>query len=655
MTVDLSDLDGTYWKDYDKATRRGDPSTPINARTLNAREAKYGAAIELAEGYATAAQAAAGSAASDAASAVEDAVAESVAAAQEAAAQAAASAEQAAAPTEEMVTTILADPASPPRQALGAAFEPKFQVNAATYVTAGSTDETAAVQAALNAVAPGGTVIFPRLPSGQSYRISSTLTLTKANVRFLAGGRDVYAVNLRGMTPGMTILEVKAPGFIAEGVGFLGSDGNTTNGVGATITGLDLFGDTDGNIDCRVTGSSFQYLAVGVRTRGRNATITGDTLFSNLLRGVVIDGIDGTYHTGPSATQNRGNTIRACRFHNIGGASTDAAIEITPTARVLHALIEGNYFDSNGLGRHIVAAGTSANPHSKVTLRGNKHTEAGADAYTLTYVQNSTIADADIAAITGTSNYGNGIVLNNCDTVTISNVFGVQLGKSGVVARNCTKVRMSDVNWRAIGLDPSNVGHGFDVDSTNSLIRGHDLTVETADGWGWTGDPTNSDLSNCDFLSCALGRINATALTNRVARGNNAFTEGKFGRVEDVGSKTLDLPAGTATPVATVAAGSTFGALLVTVEFAARDGQSGNCYVLANRYIRPENGTPVIVTLGTDAISTGMTLTLAASGATAVALSLTSTNAVYGTVVVRARAGGAANGTNPRGATVTMA
>ena len=58
MSVDVSDF-GTYWKNYDPTTGVGDPSTPVSAPTLNAREAKYKEVYEAAQGFADVAQAAA--------------------------------------------------------------------------------------------------------------------------------------------------------------------------------------------------------------------------------------------------------------------------------------------------------------------------------------------------------------------------------------------------------------------------------------------------------------------------------------------------------------------------------------------------------------------------------------------------------------------
>ena len=467
----------------------------------------------------------------------------------------------------------------------------------------------------------------------------------------LGAGRDIYAVNLKKTSGTGPIIAVKAPGFVLDGVGLVGN--GAVNGEGATIAGLELFGDSNGNIDALIRGASFQYLSVGVHVRARNATIQ-ENLFSNCLNGLVVDGTDAVYHTGLDADQNRGNTIRGNRFHNIGATRLNAGIQITSSARVLHALIDSNYFDSNGVGRHIVATGTAVNPHSKITIRGNKHTELGANGYDLTYVNNSTISGSDLAgnAVGGYS--GHGVVLSHCDTVTVGTVFGLQLGGSGIVARDCTKLNIHDVKFRSVGLDPNAVGNGIDIDSSNTLVDLARLSVEAADGWGFIGNPASASMVDCDFIACALGRMQSTTTLNRASKGLNTFVEGQFGNLESTGRQSYDFVAATAKRIAIVTVGSSYGSFLLDVEFTARDGVSGNCYVVVRRIIRPENGAPVVTRIGSDSLA-NCQITIVPSGKNGVAVSLTPAAKVFGSVLVRASAGGAANGTNLRGVTVAMA
>lgn len=502
----------------------------------------------------------------------------------------------------------------------------------------GVTDDTAAIQAIIDTAVPGQGIWFAATGSAAWYAITDTLTVTTANLRFIGQPRDVYATSIRCATPGIPMIEVKAPGFVFQDMNLWG-DSAAGNGVGATVTGLDLYGDVDGNIDAHIVDSTFMGCAIAIHVRARNTAIEG-CLVSNSLKGVVLDGIDAVYHTGPGADQNRGNVISDNRFHNIGVAATDACIEITDTAKILHAKITDNYFDSSGLGSHILATGTSGNPHQKLTMRGNKHAECSAEPYNLTYVQNSTIEGADIAGYTvGTPPAYHAVKLTNCDTIAVDSVMAIQVTGSGVYARSTARVFVRDSVFRVLGFGASATGHGLDVDATCSASRFDRVTVETADGWGFTGEPTTSSMTDCAFTSCALGRVNSQTVVNRGQSGRVSFVDGLGGFHDSVGSKVFDLPTTTKTAVATAVcaggSGVAYRTFALDITFTARggDGAGGSTYAFARRYVRLANGSPVITTIGTDdALST--------SGVT---VSLTAANAVSGTVVVRAWAPGAAS------------
>lgn len=363
-----------------------------------------------------------------------------------------------------------------------------------------------AINAAIADAANGETIDFRQNDGLNGYQVTEGITVTKPSLRFLGRPRDGYALAIRCITPGVTVFTVKAGGVVFEDLAILGDGG--VNGAGATVNGIDYYGTNNADVDSAFRGSTVQWCAVGVRVRGRNARFT-DGLFSNNLRGIVFEGMDGTYHNGPSANSgNRGSTVENSRFHNTGVA----AIDITTTAKIAHAKIAGNYFDSNGNGVHVRAIGTSASPHEKITFRDNKSTETASIVYALTYVNNSTIDGADIMGNAATPSDANAFEFNNCNTLTVRNAFGVQISGSGVRARNCTSLIFSDIAFRVVGMGSGPVGHGFDIDSTNTLCDFDDLRVENADGWGFTGSPTNSKLGRTDFRSCVLGQINSTTL-----------------------------------------------------------------------------------------------------------------------------------------------
>lgn len=511
----------------------------------------------------------------------------------------------------------------------------------------GKTDDTAALQAAIDAAQPGSTVYFPGTGSGAWYTVSSSLSVTKPNIRFLGQPRDGYAVSIRPSAPNIAVIVVKHAGFVFEDMAIIGDGGG--NMTATTVTGIDLYGSTNADVDCCIIGGTIQWCRIGIIVRGRNAAITR-TLFSGCARAIVVDGL-AAFHVGAGAGNgNRGNTIENCRFHGTG----TAAVDITTTAKVRHMLIAGNYFDSNGLGSHVRATGTSTAAHEKLTIRDNKSTEVAAVVYALTYVNNSTIDGIDIMGDTTALNYANGIELNNCSTVMVRNVFGVQLGGGGIYARNCSFLVIESIKWRALGMG-GRAAHGFDIDSTNSRCTLDGLRVERTTGWGLSGSPADSSMTNHEFLACALGGINSETLLSRASQGRNVYIEGAGGRKQDYASKSFDLAVGAVTPLATIVANSNYSSFEVEVKVVGRNA-AGTVYARYIRYVRPENGAPQYTTPVADVIQGTLTLSFSTSGTTGVSVSAkASGSSAFVTAHVTALAGGGASSANARGVTVRMA
>ena len=552
-------------------------------------------------------------------------------------------------------------PTSAAAISLSATFAPLRNIDVKTFGAKGDgvTDDTAAIQSAITACAPGQTIFFPATGSGAFYRITAGLVVTTPSIRFLGQPRDAYSMSIRCAVGGVTMITVKAAGFVMKNIGLIGVEvlaNGGENGVGMTVNGIELFGDLNGNIDSAIQGVTFQYLNVSARVRARNSTFSNECLFNNVLYGVIFDELDAAFHTGPSAAgQNRGNTVRGCRFHNVGTSSVGAGIQFTPTAQILHAIVQDNFFDSSGFGRHIVATGTATNPVNRLTCTGNKHTEVSAAAYDFTFVVNSTISNADIAGFTAVDSTYNAIMLTSCDTVVVSDVFGLQVGGSGMYGRSNVRVWVRDTKFRALGQSSTVVGHGIDFDSTNSACRFDQVVIDGTDGWGFLGDVTDSVMTDCEFRTCALGNISSTTLLNRASRGLNVYIEGIGGRKEDSASKAFDLTvAAGATQVATVVGGSVYTSFETEVRVIGRNS-GGPLYARYVRYVRPENGVPAYLTPVADYASGSVAVTFAAYGTTGVSVSVTITGSDgFATVQVLARAGGGAATGNPRGVTVVM-
>lgn len=512
----------------------------------------------------------------------------------------------------------------------------------------GIADDTAAIQAAVDAASPGSTVYFPGTGSGAWYKTSASLTVVQPNIRFLGQPRDGYAVSLRPSAANIAVIVIKHAGFVFQDMAIIGDSGGVAGAP--TVTGLDLYGSTNADVDCAIVGATLQRCSVGVLVRGRNAAVVR-SLFSGCARAVVIDGLT-PFHSGAGAGNgNRGTTIENCRFHGTGSV----AVDVTTTAKVRHMLIAGNYFDSNGAGTHLRATGTSSSAHEKLTVRDNKSAEVAAVVYSLTYVNNSTIDGLDIMGDTTTKNSANGLELNNCNTVIVRNVFGVQLGGGGVYARNCSSLMLEGIKWRVLGMGGQPGAHGFDVDATNTRCSFTGLRVEQTTGWGFSGSPADSSMSNHQFFACTLGAIDSTTLLSSASQGRNSYVEGTGGRKQDYASKSFDLAVGTVTPLATIASTSNYSSFEVEVKVVGRNA-TGTVYVRYVRYVRPENGAPQYFTPVADVAQGGVSLAFSPSGTTGVAVSAkASGSASFVTAHVTALSGGGASTANPRGVSVKMA
>jgi len=546
------------------------------------------------------------------------------------------------------------DPKPPTRAELSATYARKFQLNVVDFGAKGdgATDDTAAIQAAIDAAPSGATIFFPPTSSGKFYKITATLNVTTPNLRFASAGR-AYATQIKCTTAGVTMFSVKTNGFVVDGLTIVGN--GATNGVGATVNAFELFGDTDGNVDSTFKGETcIINVATAIRVHGRNMVVEDDVTITSSLRGVLIDGKDAVYHTGPNADQNRGHYIGG-RFHNIGADNTTAAIEVLPAAKMLHCVIAPRHIDSNGFGKHIVLTGTSANPCKGVTVKPGKFTEAAADVITGTYLWNSVIEMPHIAGDTTSTTYGSGIVLDNANTVDILDATMLQVGNHGIKITNSNGVRIRRPRIKVTGVNPAGGPYdGINVDATNTNITIDNPYVEAATGYGVNGSPSSSSLAGGRWTSNTLGNINSSTLQNPASLGPNTTVEGRYGKMEDVGRQWYSLAANTAYRIAIVSVDVANVAYQLRVEVTGLDDSTPDCYLFALRYVKNNSGSPAFVPIGTDAASAGMSLTLSMFNTTGISVIVTSTVAARIGAKVTAVSGGGTSGVAKRGVNVAM-
>lgn len=516
----------------------------------------------------------------------------------------------------------------------------------------GTTDDTAALQAAFDAAPPGSTIWLPPTSSGAAYKISETITVAKPNITLMSVGR-AYATQVRCTTPGITMFRVKDAGFIVDGVTVIGDGG--LNGSGATVTGFELLGDVDGNVDATFRGeSTLLFMKTGIHMRGRNVVVDDSIIITSSLRGVLIDGKDADYHTGRNADQCRGHYIGA-RFHNIGVDNTTAGIEVLPEAKMLHAVLAPRHMDSNGFGRHIVLTGTAENPCKGVTVRPAKNTECSADVITGIYLWNSVIDARHIAGDTTSTSYGSGIVLDNANNVDIINPNILQIGNHGITITKSTGIRIRQARVKVTGVNPAGGPYdGINIDTASSNIIIDAPYVEAATGYGVNGSPATSSLTEGTWTANRVGNINSTTLQNFSTTGVNTTVEGRFGKIEDTGRQWYSLPAASPYRVAIVTVDVSNVAYMLEIQVAGLDDLSADTYLFARRYVKNGSGTPTFIPIGADSASPELALTLAMYSTTGISIILTSKTPARVGVAVKAANGGGTSGVAKRGVNVAM-
>lgn len=518
----------------------------------------------------------------------------------------------------------------------------------------GVTDDTVAIQAAINAAQPGQAVIFPDTGSGSFYLISATLVVTTANLRLKGQPRDAYSISIRTNTPNLTMVQVKAPSFVMEDIGLIGVtnlSGGNANGASTTVTGLEIFGDTDGNMDCDIKGSTFQFCLLGILLHGRNATVR-DNLFSNCQNGIQHNGPDPVYHTGPNASQNRGNQIRWNRFHNIGTTSASSAVYFTTLAKVLHAIVANNHFDSGGSAQCVVFAGTSTDPHRGVQIIDNKMTEVISTAINLSQCQYPLVADNMLMGGTLTVSFDMVVLMNTLYASLDSNVIRLS-ARHGYFGQNNTSPAITGGEVIQVGQLAGQTGDAVNMDSTNTDVRVHGVRAATGTGSFFNGDPNGGAIADCSYASFTLAAILSKTLLAHSQNGQNRRVEGRYGRIEDTAYGQYPLVAATPTVIATVQIGANFGAFILEIECAGRNASVGDAYFVGKRVIRNENGAAVITNLGAD-VTNGLAVTIAQTGAQTFTVSVNSTNASEIGAKIRAGAAGGASGMASANLTVTM-
>ena len=343
-----------------------------------------------------------------------------------------------ASPTETQVATIF--PESSPEVASTSAVETPLPVPAPTLASAdgliqpvvhvtdfGATpddasDDTGAIQAALNSMSSGGTLVFP---PGE-YRYSNTLTLRHDNV-VLWGYDGAYLHNIRSDDSYVRHIAIKGNGsgiygfristdrhsrgtsgadyliLLTEGANQEASDNRlewggihiTAGASGYRVSGNSVFDSTADSI--RHTDGATNGVVVGNTVRG-----AGDDMISVVSTrgerkntGIVIEGNDlADQYWGRGISVVGGDNI-SIRNNHISGTACCAAIlvaqeDVYKTMGVRNVIVEGNVIShvqtqgqpKNGVRRlhpAILVHGNLAGAIQNVTIRNNQIDDAAYD------------------------------------------------------------------------------------------------------------------------------------------------------------------------------------------------------------------------------------------------------------------------------------
>lgn len=234
---------------------------------------------------------------------------------------------------------------------------PKPFVDVRAYGAVGNctTDDTAAIQAAITAGGKGAWILFPPLDflvAGACYKTTSTLTISNNDVHlFCPMDNTGYGCFIKNVTSG-PIITVSGAEFSMEGVTLAG-DGSDF-GAGATIEGIVINGSSTADGDATLRNNTFFHLSNAIHTKSRNVNVKGN-LFTNSLTGLFIDVITGQ---SGGAQQNRGFVIdEGNRFHTMGNTNgTDAIVRAPAASKAYQIRISGNYGDGSGKGNLFLGA-----------------------------------------------------------------------------------------------------------------------------------------------------------------------------------------------------------------------------------------------------------------------------------------------------------
>ena len=301
----------------------------------------------------------------------------------------------------------------------------------------GTTDDTQAIQWAVNAAQQGQMIFFPQtnyLVNNTFYKVTSTITIAKRDLTFQSYTNNIaYGTVIKGVGSNFSIFTLNGANEVAFiGLSFFGNGVFNSNPdgsyylSGANINAIKLIGDANANLDATMYHCSFSYLDTAVISKGRNVNYYDD-LIQVCNNGIVIL---------PATTgQNRGHVIQRTRFHTVGAAfnSTYACIKSTDAA-LFDIQISNNYFDGAGNALNIDLLGSGT-----VQVNDNVSTLYRSGLLKLKGFDKGGISGNVLKGNTTNKIINSGITLDSCKHINVTGNTLTNIGENGILLKNYSK------------------------------------------------------------------------------------------------------------------------------------------------------------------------------------------------------------------------
>lgn len=350
-------------------------------------------------------------------------------------------------------------------------------------VVGGTTvDNTPAIQQIVAEGGRGATFVFTNPGPSATFRIDSTIHATDALQRFMGESGDAYWSHLWTDAP-ITMIESRYPGTYFERLAFWSGKPLAT----ADAVAIDLYGDSDANVDSSVLGCYFLYMGAGIVHHGKNL-IVRDSSFSNSKTGIRVGARDVAYHS-EAAWDSRNIFAKNNVFHTMGNTAADAVIDIPAHTPHRQSVFDNNIFNGGSKATDVRVIGTAGAVHRQLEFTANKHSANFGAGYRFDHVDQSSILGSRLTGTGTGSGNGFGLELTNMIDTKLTDI-AVRAYSRGFKISDATHlfIRGSDAN--------NNASHGFDFGANINRVLLDSIVSYSNGGYGLTGPTPLQNLES---------------------------------------------------------------------------------------------------------------------------------------------------------------